>query len=90
MNCWGFTLSIFGGLHRLFGEFLDHNEANPKAEFYLPTAVNALVQQGQARVTVLPTPSHWFGVTYREDRPVVVESIRALVRAGEYPERLWS
>jgi hypothetical protein len=41
-------------------------------------------------VQVLPTPSHWFGVTYREDRPVVMESIRALVRAGAYPERLWS
>jgi hypothetical protein len=41
-------------------------------------------------VKVLPTPSHWFGVTYREDRAVVMESIRALIRAGEYPERLWS
>jgi hypothetical protein len=90
MNCWGFTPGLFGGLRRLFAEFLDRNEANPKAEFYLPTAINALVRQGQARVKVLPTPCHWFGVTYREDRPVVVESIRALIRAGEYPERLWS
>lgn len=90
MNCWGFTLGLFGGLRREFGAFLELNEANPKAEFHLPTAVNALVQQGQARVKVLPTLSHWFGVTYRDDRPVVMESIRALVRAGEYPERLWS
>jgi hypothetical protein len=90
MNCWGFTLGLFGGLRRQFGEFLERNEANLKAEFYLPTAVNELVQKGQARVQVLPTPSHWFGVTYREDRPVVMESIRALVRAGAYPERLWS
>jgi hypothetical protein len=89
LNCWGFTLGLFGGLRRLFGEFLDRNEANPKAEFYLPAAVNALIQERRARVKVLPTPCHWFGVTYREDRPVVMESIRALVRAGEYPERLW-
>jgi hypothetical protein len=89
LNCWGFTLGLLDGLRRLFGDFLDHNTANPKAEFYLPTAVNVLIQERQARVKVLPTPCHWFGVTYREDRAPVTESIRALVRAGEYPERLW-
>ncbi len=89
LNCWGFTLGLLEGLPRLFGEFLERNRANPKAEFYLPTAVNALIQEGRARVKVLPTPCHWFGVTYREDRAYVKESIRSLVRAGEYPERLW-
>lgn len=89
LNCWGFTLGLLDGLHRLFGEFLDRNSASAKAEFYLPTAVNALIQERRARVKVLPTPCHWFGVTYREDRAVVTENIRALVRAGEYPERLW-
>jgi UTP-glucose-1-phosphate uridylyltransferase len=89
MNCWGFTLGLLDGLNRLFGDFLDHNPANPKAEFYLPTAVNTLIQEGRARVRVLPTPCHWFGVTYREDRAVVTKNIQALVRAGEYPERLW-
>jgi hypothetical protein len=89
MNCWGFTLGLLAGLRPLFGEFLDRNPANPKAEFYLPTAVNALIRERRARVKVLPTPCPWFGVTYREDRAVVTESIRALVRAGEYPERLW-
>jgi hypothetical protein len=89
MNCWGFSLGVLGGLRRLFGEFLVRNPGNPKAEFYLPTAINALMRAGQARVKVLPTPCHWFGVTYREDRAVVVESIRALIRKGKYPERLW-
>jgi hypothetical protein len=89
MNCWGFTPGLFGGLRRLFGDFLNRHEADLKAEFYLPTAVNALIHEGQARVKVLPTPCRWFGVTYREDRAVVMESIRALIRAGEYPERLW-
>ncbi len=90
LNCWGFSMGLFDGLRRQFGEFLTHNEASLKAEFYLPTAVNALIHEGRARVKVLPTPCHWFGVTYREDRPVVMESIRGLIRAGEYPERLWS
>jgi hypothetical protein len=90
LNCWGFSMGLFDGLRRQFGEFLTQNEANLKAEFYLPTAVNALIREGRARVKVLPTPCHWFGVTYREDRSVVMESIRALIRAGEYPERLWS
>ncbi len=89
LNCWGFTLELLDGLSRLFGEFLDRTSANSKAEFYLPTAVNALIQEGRARVRVLPTPCHWFGVTYRQDRAVVAENIRALVRAGAYPERLW-
>jgi hypothetical protein len=90
MNCWGFTPGVLQGLHRLFRAFLDQTQGDLKAEFYLPTAVNTLIQEGRARVKVLPTPCHWFGVTYRGDRPIVIESIRALVRAGQYPQRLWS
>ena len=89
LNCWGFTLGLLGGLRQLLAEFLTRNEANLKAEFYLPTAVDTLIREGQARVKVLPTESNWFGVTYREDRAYVIENIRALVRAGEYPPRLW-
>ena len=89
LNCWGFTLGLLEGLRRLFDEFLTRNAANLKAEFFLPSAVDALIREGRARVKVLPTESSWFGVTYREDRPVVIENIQALVRAGEYPPRLW-
>ena len=89
LNCWGFTPALFRHLGRLFGEFLERNAGNPKAEFFLPAAVNQLIEEGCARVKVLPTPGSWFGVTYREDRPVVIENIRALVRRGAYPERLW-
>ncbi|HSA11246.1 MAG TPA: nucleotidyltransferase [Candidatus Paceibacterota bacterium] len=89
MNCWGFTPKLLPGLRCLFSEFLARNQANLNAEFYLPTAVNALMREGLVRVTVLPTWCHWFGVTYREDRAVVVDSIRALIRAGKYPARLW-
>ncbi len=90
LNFWGFTPAFFPELRRLFHEFLDHNQANLKAEFYLPFAVNTLLVANQARVRVLETPASWFGVTYREDRPVVIDRIRALVRAGAYPERLWA
>ena len=90
MNCWGFTPALLDSLPPLFDDFLERHRGHLKAEFYLPVAVNALIQARQASVQVLPTASHWFGVTYREDRPIVVESIRALVRAGAYPERLWA
>jgi hypothetical protein len=90
LNCWGFSPSIGAHLQRLFAAFLERNRENPKAEFYIPAAVNDLIAAGQARVWVLPTSASWFGVTYREDLPFVIESIRALVRAGAYPERLWT
>jgi NDP-sugar pyrophosphorylase family protein len=89
MNIWGFTPAIFDQLRRGFSAFLKENLREEKAEFYIPVAVNALVAAAKARVRVLRTPDSWFGVTYREDRPRVVESIRALVQSGRYPERLW-
>ena len=90
MNCWGFQPGFYERLAAGFEQFLKDQAASLKAEFYLPFAVNALIQSGVARVKVLPTQANWFGVTYREDRPVVVESIRQLIRAGVYPEQLWA
>ncbi len=89
LNFWGFTPAIAGHLDCLFRSFLEQNQASPDAEFFIPTAVNQLLHQGQARVKVLPTSATWFGVTYRDDRPFVIKSIDALIRAGAYPERLW-
>ncbi len=88
MNMWGFTPALFPHLERLMGVFLREHQHNPKAEFYIPTVVNALVKEGQAQVKVLRTPDTWLGVTYQEDRPRVIEGIRRLVEQGEYPERL--
>lgn len=90
MNIWGFTPGIFRQLRLIFEEFLDENGSDLRAESYLPSAVNSLINSGQARVRVLPTSDSWFGVTYRQDRARVVESIARLVREGCYPERLWS
>ncbi|HEU5351762.1 MAG TPA: sugar phosphate nucleotidyltransferase [Terracidiphilus sp.] len=90
MNFWGFTTEIFPQLKEYFAQFLEEHHADLKAECYLPEAVNVLVGRGTARVKVLRSTDAWFGVTYREDRPRVVESIAKLVEAGLYPHRLWS
>ncbi|MDI1319548.1 MAG: NTP transferase domain-containing protein [bacterium] len=89
LNCWGFGCAIFPGLERALVNFLADHAADSKAEFYLPVAVEAIVAEGAATVTVLPASSNWFGITYREDRPRVVAELEALVAAGIYPERLW-
>lgn len=89
MNLWGFTPDIFNDLRDGFAEFLKANAQSEKAEFYLPSVVNSLIDKNQARVKVIPTPDSWFGVTYREDKPFVDKSIRALIEQGIYPARLW-
>jgi UTP-glucose-1-phosphate uridylyltransferase len=90
MNYWGFTPQIFPQLRKVFQRFLEKNSKEMKAESYVPMAVGELVSDGEARVKVLQSRDPWFGVTYREDRPRVVDSIRALVDSGKYPNPLWS
>ena len=65
------------------------NLDQPKAEYYIPSAVAEMIDAGDACVSVLPTDAGWFGVTYREDKPMVAESLAALARSGEYPTPLW-
>lgn len=89
MNMWGFTPDYFRYSEELFKTFLAENIDRPKAEFYIPFVVNELIVSGKATVEVLDTTARWFGVTYAEDRQGVVDKIRALVDAGEYPEKLW-
>jgi len=89
MNMWGLMPSLFGHLQREFPKFLQNNVGNPKAEFFLPTVVDGLVGEGKASVQVLSTPEPWFGVTYPQDKAVVVEGLRRLVEKGVYPEKLW-
>jgi hypothetical protein len=88
MNMWGFTPALFGTLREGFVEFLKRQGREEKSEFYIPAAVNDIVRAGRARVKVLRSPDSWFGVTYREDRPFVVEGIRKLIVRGDYPEKL--
>ena len=89
MNLWGFTPELFTALEARFPAWLAAHAQNPKAEWYIPFVVDELVGEGAAEVQVLPTESAWFGVTYREDKPLVVAAVQRLVRAGEYPAKLW-
>jgi len=90
MNMWGFGPQVFGQLRDHFQKFLELNAADLKAECYIPSTVNELLSTRQVRVKVLRSSDAWFGVTYREDRPRAVESIRRLIDSGTYPKRLWS
>jgi hypothetical protein len=89
MNCWGFTPALFTALDMQLREFLATRGGDPKAEFYLPAAVSAMITRGEAAVRVLPTEGAWFGVTYREDKPRVAAAVAELVAAGKYPAKLF-
>jgi hypothetical protein len=89
MNLFGFAPSIFPLLERELTTFLRGGGTDPKAEFYIPLVVNRLVAAGDARMSVLATDAQWFGVTYREDRPIVRDAIAAMQRAGTYPVGTW-
>ncbi len=89
MNLWGFHPSIFAHLQSLFARFLAAHGQEKDAELYIPSAVDNLVTSGKVTVKVLPTADSWFGVTYREDKPIAIRHIRRLIDEGVYPERLW-
>ena len=90
MNFWGFTPALFPQLQQAFESFLKKAGTEQKSECYIPATVGDLVTSGQAKCKVLRSADSWFGVTYREDRPQVVESIRQLIAKGVYPEKLWA
>ncbi len=91
MNMWGFTRSFLDEALARFPAFLDKTLAeNPeKGEYFLPTVVSQLIDEGKARVKVLRSEDKWYGVTYREDKPTVVAAIAEKTAAGLYPDRLW-
>ena len=89
MNMWGFTPEYFQYVDEAFRAFLDAHGQELKAEFYIPTLVNDLIQAGRATCRVLDTPSRWFGVTYPEDRPQVVMKINTMIQEGIYPAKLF-
>jgi len=89
MNLWGFTPAIFPLFQEEFVRFLRESGGDLKAEFYIPTPVQRLIAAKRLRIRILRSGAPWFGITYRDDKPRVVESIRRLVAEGEYPPRLW-
>jgi hypothetical protein len=90
MNFWGFTPAVFKITEDLFREFAEANKDKPKAEFFIPLIGENLVKSNTATFKVVPTSNKWFGVTYKEDKPYVQDSIDQLVKNGTYPEKLWN
>ncbi|MBR3691680.1 MAG: nucleotidyltransferase [Clostridia bacterium] len=90
MNMWGFTPSLLPELAARFADTLRRGLAeNPlKCEYFLPSAVSALLSEDKATVRVLSSPDRWYGVTYKEDKPTVVAALKSLRDAGLYPEKL--
>ena len=89
MNMWGFTPDYFDKSEEIFKVFLKEFGQELKKEFYIPYAVDCIIKAGQGTCEVLSTPSHWFGVTFKEDRPGVVAKFAQLVADGVYPIPLY-
>ena len=89
MNVWGFTPVLFKYLREMFVKFLHDEGYKLKSEYLIPSVVNELIQSGREDVHVLRSASSWFGVTYKDDRPFVMEEIQKLIDHGTYPKQLF-
>jgi len=89
MNFWCFDRSFFELTEKLFNEFLQKDGKNPKSEFFIPIVADHYIKTGRGKIKMITTPSQWFGVTYKEDAPVVKQSLGKLIAEGKYPEKLW-
>jgi len=89
MNFWGFTPKYFEFGTKLFEDFLENNQNNLKAEFFIPLVVNEILKAGTATVEVLQSNAKWFGVTYKEDKEIVQKEIENLKLNKIYPSKLW-
>ena len=88
MNMWGLTPEFFEILEKGFAEFVAaQEEGNLKGEYLLPTIIGDLLKEGKVEVKVLKSHDKWFGVTYKEDKELVVNEVKALVEKGLYPEK---
>lgn len=90
MNMLGFTPKIFDLLEEDFAEYLEENKDNlDKCERVVPDSVFKFIKQNKVKVEVLDTDSKWYGVTYKEDRPMIVSAIKEMLERNEYPKDLW-
>ena len=89
MNMWGFTPDLFVYLKSMFKDFLDKEGSEIKSEYLIPSVINALIEDNKKQVKVLRSSSSWFGVTYMNDKPYVVQKIEKFVRQGLYPKKLF-
>ena len=89
MNFWGFTPDVFPELEKEFKKFIETNASNIKAEYYIPSIATHQINNNLASFKVLEATDQWFGVTYQEDKPLVVNKVKELTEKGKYPEKLW-
>lgn len=89
MNLWGFKPSCYDFLGKEFRNFINKNGMDLKSELDIPTSVDKFVKNGEITIRILMSNERWFGVTYREDKPFVVESIKKMIRKGIYPARIY-
>ncbi len=89
MNFWGFSPLYFEQLEHDFINFINNNSNELKAEFYIPTVVNNLIDKNEASIKMLTSNDQWFGVTYQEDKETTIKKVAELVSQGVYPENLW-
>ena len=90
MNYWGFHPSIFAEIEKGLHDFMRENPTNPTAEYYIPNIVTNMIVSEQMSVRVIPTDDNWFGVTYKEDKPMAIAAINQCIADGVYPKNLWS
>ena len=90
MNYWGFHPTIFKEIEKGLNQFIKENANHPTAEFYIPDIVTAKIQSKEIAFSVIPTNDNWFGVTYKEDKQMAVETLNTHIDNGVYPKNLWS
>ena len=88
MNLMGFTSKVFEEITEGFDTFYKASNGNLKAEYYIPNVMTSIIKKG-IKVPVLKTNNTWFGVTYKEDKPIVQATLSKLVNQGFYPIKLW-
>lgn len=89
MNMWGFSDTFMLELEEKFKDFLDENIKDNKAEYLLPTVVDSMIKAQKAKLNLLPTEEHWYGMTYKEDSEIVKTAIKKMVKEGRYPQPLF-
>ena len=89
MNYWGFHPSIFKEIENGLYKFIKENSSNNTAEYYIPNIITEMIKSKKMKVKVIPTSDNWFGVTYKEDKPIAVSTINKFIKSGIYPNELW-
>jgi NDP-sugar pyrophosphorylase family protein len=90
MNYWGFHPSIFKDIEEGLYNFMKENSNSPTAEYYIPNIVSDKIKAGEIAFAVIPTNDNWFGVTYKEDKQMAIDTLNKHIESGVYPKKLWS